>query len=477
MEHDEQREDAALDLPRGALGAWWREGFRTALLMKPRWSGLRTTPDTVVCLVVVPWALGLLAQRLYIDGPASFHWPAIEAGWLHTVLMVYLCWLLVPRADASGARAPSPVALFSMLAAQALPIGIVLALVSLPLVRSGAFDLSALGPWGWWAWWLVPMAWVATAQIVLVLRSTSARHLKRIVVGIGLVVTAVLIQGADPVRAWYPAAAQAAPADAEPVKLTQDIVELQPRLLDEQLRALRPQRPGVIDVYAITFAPYADEDVFRREGDMVAGVMEQRFDAMGRTVRLVNHRDTVRQRPWATPLNLERAIRQIAATMDRDEDLLFIHLTSHGAQGGELAAQFEPLSVDPVTPQALRGWLAAAGVRWRVVSVSACYSGSWIAPLADAGSLVMTAADADHTSYGCGKKSELTFFGRAVFDEELRRTWSFEQAHAAARRVIERREREAGKTDGYSNPQIAVGAEVRGRLTQLESQLAKAARR
>mgnify|MGYP000623762907 CR=1 FL=1 len=24
----------------------------------------------------------------------------------------------------------------------------------------------------------------------------------------------------------------------------------------------------------------------------------------------------------------------------------------------------------------------------------------------------MTAADADHTSYGCGRKSELTFFGR-----------------------------------------------------------------
>ena len=88
--------------------------------------------------------------------------------------------------------------------------------------------------------------------------------------------------------------------------------------------------------------------------------------------------------------------------------------------------------VDSVTPQALRRWLAGAGVRWRVVSVSACYSGSWIAPLADAGSLVMTAAAADHTSYGCGKKSELTFFGRAVFDEELRRTWSFEQAHAAA---------------------------------------------
>ena len=89
--------------------------------------------------------------------------------------------------------------------------------------------------------------------------------------------------------------------------------------------------------------------------------------------------------------------------------------------------------------------------------MSACYSGSWIEPLASPTTLVMTAADAEHTSYGCGARSELTFFGRALFDEQLRVTRSFEQAHAAARAAIERREREAGKSDGYSNPQIRVG--------------------
>ena len=66
----------------------------------------------------------------------------------------------------------------------------------------------------------------------------------------------------------------------------------------------------------------------------------------------------------------------------------------------------------------------------------------------------MTAADANHTSYGCGRRSELTYFGRAMYAEELQRTWSFEQAHASARSVIEKREHDAGKTDGNSNPQI-----------------------
>jgi hypothetical protein len=107
-----------------------------------------------------------------------------------------------------------------------------------------------------------------------------------------------------------------------------------------------------------------------------------------------------------------------------------------------------------------------------VISISACFSGSWIAPLSGPGTLVMTAADADHTSYGCGSLSPLTFFGRAMYDEQLRtNTHSFEAAHAAVRPVIAQREKEAGKTDGYSNPQIAIGDAIRGPLRSLQQRL------
>jgi hypothetical protein len=147
-----------------------------------------------------------------------------------------------------------------------------------------------------------------------------------------------------------------------------------------------------------------------------------------------------------------------------------IHLTSHGGRDGKLAAEFWPLDVDSLTPQLLKTWLDEAGIRYRVISVSACYSVSWIEPLSDPGTLVMTAADASHTSYGCGSGSELTYFGRALFDEQLRHTASFEKAHAAAPIVIEQREREAGKSDGYSNPQIRVGDRIRARLAELEAE-------
>ena len=84
----------------------------------------------------------------------------------------------------------------------------------------------------------------------------------------------------------------------------------------------------------------------------------------------------------------------------------------------------------------------------------------------------MTASDADHTSYGCGKKSPLTFFGRAMYDEQLRNsTLSFEQAHAAARVIIAQREKAAGKDDGYSNPQIKVGNAIRLYLEKMRARL------
>jgi hypothetical protein len=156
--------------------------------------------------------------------------------------------------------------------------------------------------------------------------------------------------------------------------------------------------------------------------------------------------------------------------MDREQDVLFIHLTSHGARDGELAHSFEPLHVEGLWPQQLKAWLDAAGIRHRIISVSACFSGSWIAPLAGDHTLVMTAADSQHTSYGCGRKSELTFFGRAMYDEALRGGADFEAAFAQARTVIERREKEAGKSDGYSNPQIAMGAGLREHLRQLPGQ-------
>jgi hypothetical protein len=337
--------------------------------------------------------------------------------------------------------------------------------------------------------WMASLLWFALAALVLLWREAPRRLAVRTATVAFAVLSAALQVAAPEAHFWVDpsdsATDGASPtqgsardgANSEdgsgpaPLALSQEMMEAQARTLPAALDALVPGRPGVVDLYAITFAPYADEDVFSREATLVTDLMRSRFDAQQRVVQLQNHAHSVADVPWATPLNLHRTILRMAAVMNRDEDVLFIHLTSHGARDGELAASFDPLAVDSVTPQQLNTWLAEAGVRYRVISISACFSGSWIAPLSGPGTLVMTAADADHTSYGCGSLSPLTFFGRAMYGEQLRHTHSFEDAFAAVRPVIAQREKEAGKTDGYSNPQIAVGAAIRGPLRSLQQRL------
>ncbi len=466
---------------RGALGAWWREGLRAAFLMRPSWSGLQVTPAVVASLVLVPAVLSVLIERLYILGPANFYWPALFMGWFEVVICLFASWLIVrDGAPDDDRKATDPLALAAMTYSQSLFLLLVGTLLFLPMVRGGT-ALTTMRPA-----WYVFLGWQCLAVGLLMWRGATAGWRLRVAV-IALVLASIALHVFfQPWRHWYPARAAAADTKAntsadeedttEPLRLTQELLEGQPQLLQSKLAALQPGRPGIVDVYAITFAPYADEDVFKRESAMVASVMQDRFGAKGRTLQLVNHASTATQWPWATPLNLQRAIQRAAQVMNRDEDVLFIHLTSHGARNGVLATSFSPLEIGSVTPRLLRGWLDAAGIRHRVLSISACYSGSWIAPLAEPDTLVMTAADADHTSYGCGRGSPLTFFGRAMYDEELRHTWSFEKAHAAARIVIDKREREGGKTDGYSNPQIRMGDAIRPTLARLEAQLTKASR-
>jgi hypothetical protein len=468
--------DAGTSMRRMAtLGNWLKQGARGAFLLRPDWRGLRGTPGRLLLAVVAVLALDIGFQRACIVGDAAIYWPALASMLASWAIVAWACWYAMPPAgDYRDARRHPPDAptLFTMFCVQTFVLAAMLSCALVPALRSGLFAQPA-NAWMNWPLTIATSGWTLVAALRLMAGCRDSARLKRVLAIALLVASFAVPYCLFPAQFWYPTTP--IPAHDTRLRLTQETMELQPRLLASALDAIEPQRPGVIDVYAITFAPYGSEDVFMRESALVAGVMAQRFDASGRTIQLVNNKATVAQLPWATPLNLQRAIARIGQRMDKYEDILFIHLTSHGGADGQLAASLRPMTVDSVTPQALRRWLDDAGIRHRVISISACFSGSWIAPLAGDGTLVMTAADADHTSYGCGSRSDLTFFGRAMYDEQLRHTWSFEQAHAAARKIIDQREREAGKEDGYSNPQIRVGAGIRKTLARLEAQLAASA--
>lgn len=240
----------------------------------------------------------------------------------------------------------------------------------------------------------------------------------------------------------------------------------QTTLLEEALDRLARQRPGVEDLYFVAAAGYASEDVFFNEVGLAADLLRERFDTDHRSLLLVNNPKTLNVLPIATATSLRRALDAVGRTIDREEDVVFVYITTHGSEDHRLAMEFWPLQLDDITPAELKRMLDDAGIRWRVLALSACYSGGFIEALKDERTLVMTAADANHASFGCGADSDLTYFGKAFFDEALRGTYSFVQAFEAARAAITRREQSMGFTP--SNPQIFAGQAIAAKLQRME---------
>ena len=94
-------------------------------------------------------------------------------------------------------------------------------------------------------------------------------------------------------------------------------------------------------------------------------------------------------------------------------------ITAHGDREHRLSASQPPLALASLTPTALARMLQDCGVKWRVIVVSACYAGGFIEPLRDDNTIVITAAAADRTSFGCEPGRDFTYFGEAYFRDAL----------------------------------------------------------
>lgn len=455
---------APADVPRLPLHRWVWEGLRLGVLLRPRVGAAQPRAIELLALVLTLSFIDVALDRLSVTGDVRFDLRGLLLSWWNAGAILLLVFALLPRPE--GPDAPRGVAAWFVLWIVAiLPASVVAQVIAIAQVHDW---MPEFGPQWWPAFAQVFWIVVVTVHIAI---EFGLRPLKRASLAAGVVAIMLLTAWQFPDRPWLVDPDPQAQDGKGALVLSQDVFESQQAIWKQAVAGLEAERPGMVDVYGIVFAPYSEGDVFLRESSMVAKLLRERFDANGRVIHLVNHAEAAESLPWATPQNLERAIEAVSEKMDRAHDVLFIYMTSHGASDFKLAATNPPLAVDPVSPGELRRALDNAGIRNRVVVISACFSGGWVGPVADEHTLVMTAADATHTSYGCGARSDLTFFGRAVFDEQLRNTHSLEQAFKAAVPVIKKREEQAGKDDGFSNPQIAVGGRIRPVLRELEQRL------
>ena len=240
-------------------------------------------------------------------------------------------------------------------------------------------------------------------------------------------------------------------------------------LLEQALDGIASDRKGIVDLYFVGAAGYSRQDVFLKEVRYVERLFAERFDTGGRSILLVNNRRTALEYPIASGTALRRALKRIGERMNPDEDILFLFLTSHGSQDHKFSLEFWPLSLLDFTPKDLKEALDSAGIKKRVIIVSACYAGGFIDPLKDADSMIIAAAAPDRNSFGCSNEADLTYFGKAYFAESLSKTLSFAQAFELALPAIAAREQAEGHPP--SAPQIYVGENIRPALDKLVARL------
>lgn len=197
--------------------------------------------------------------------------------------------------------------------------------------------------------------------------------------------------------------------------------------------------------------------VFHREAEQAGAVLRAYFG--GETRLLV--RSNRKGRPDALPARLPAAFSEAAAGLDRERDLLVVFLTAHGTRAGlEVRAGRRS---ETFTPRELGALLAATGMRRRLVIVSACYSGVFAEHLAASETLVMTAADAWHPSFGCKPGARWTFFGEALFANAMKPGVALPEIYRRASEEVLRREK--AQKFKPSNPQLAGGAIVLAALS------------
>lgn len=224
------------------------------------------------------------------------------------------------------------------------------------------------------------------------------------------------------------------------------------------LESLHASNPNRIELYSLVVAGYGTEEVFRRESRFIENLFGSQYGNRSTAIYLANSQRSLDERPLATLTSISAAIARIAERMDKENDIFFLYITSHGSKNKKISLHHNGLQLADIDSQWLAGQLKASGIKHRVVVLSACYSGGFIDDLKDDYSLIMTAAAANKTSFGCADDSLSTYFGRAYFQESLKPGVDFEEAFYKAKALIESWEVEQKMV--ASEPQIGTNHKV-----------------
>jgi hypothetical protein len=409
-------------------------------------------PVVAIALLSVSWLAAWIVidrwQRqpdpeFYTDGIPLLGWYAIAI----LALAGLLRWLSSPRPTLG--------------ATLVLALGLVP--VPLFLVSVVAYYLDM--PWYGWA-----CGAVAVYVLIYLLRGlrTVTGRSQRTAALIGVIFAGAFIWLSDAVDAipdvWNPRDAITSVSD-DTVAARETALFEQADRIDDALDAVHRDGSASANGFFVGFAGVGEQKVFAQEIELAARVVGRRFAIGDRQLSLINDERDLERAPLASVSGLTYALQGLASRMDLDKDVLFLSISSHGSADPVIAVSNSQFPFNGLTRGDLVDALQASGIKWRVIIISACYAGGFINSLRDPKTIVITAAAADRTSFGCSNDSDITYFGEAFYRDALPGARTLREAFDKAKTAIAARERREHVTP--SNPQAYFGPELEAKLAAI----------
>jgi hypothetical protein len=417
-------------------------------------SGLAVSFDQVAVLGGLDLAVWAALDRLHAPHPATFT-PDALFGWACYVLLALIACALAARAQSREAHTRQ----LLVPALAVAPFVLVIFWLALDLAWVAARGLAAT---------VLAVVYLALLALRILGAAFGPLRLRPALVTVALVALspgAYALLNLD-TRLWVsPEAAQ--DEDSGDPAATEELFYDQPSMIAAAVERVAPSHAGKPAAYFVGFAGDGAPGVFRREAQFAAQAFGARYGSGDRTVLLINDEQDRDSYPLASLSGLEQTLKLLAARMDPEQDVLVLFLTSHGSQDG-LEVENGSLPLGQLAPQDLRQALDESGIKWRVVIVSACYAGVFIDALRTDTTAIVTAADAQHSSFGCQEDRELTWFGEAFLKDALPGSGSLEEAFDTAAKLIARREQ--AEHEVHSNPQLYIGVRMHEKLRELRAE-------
>jgi hypothetical protein len=428
-------------------------GFGLLLLQRVPPDRFVRTFDQLLVLLILNLVLWAGLDTFHAEAGTQLMLDALY-GWACYLLMGLFACALVARADSR--EADTRALLVPVLAVS--PYVLVLFWLSTDVSQVRNRPVMAI---------LVALLYVTVLSVRVLRAAFGLVRTRAVITAIVLIlVTPVVLEVLDlDTRLWLADDAQET-QDADDSSTAEPLLYDQPARIAAAVERLTPEQQGTPGVYFVGFAGDGDQAIFKREALYAGQVFADHFGSGERSVELINDVEDRDSYPLATVSGLQQTLKLVATRMDPEQDVLVLALTSHGSEEG-LAVSNGALPLLQLGPTDLRQALDESGIKWRVVIVSACYAGVFLETLKSDTTLVVTASDAEHSSFGCDDDRDLTYFGEAFLKDSVPSTASLEAAFKKAADLIQRREGAEHKI--HSNPQLYVGARIREKLAGLES--------